>query len=99
MEQQPDVAERYIALGRVLSKQGRYSEAIAQFEQVLALEPNNVVVTTPLVDALAALGRVAETLTELERAIAINPTLLVEHASLVFQKTFSSCSCETRSGS
>ena len=92
LEQQPDVAERYIALGRVLSKQRRYSEAIARFEQALALEPNNVVVTTPLVEALAALGRVDETLTQLERAIALDPTLLSEHASLVFQKTFSSCS-------
>ena len=88
LEQQPDVAERHIALGRVLSKQRRYPDAIAQFEQALALEPQNAVVTTPLVEALAALGRVDETLTQLERAIAVNPDLVVEHASLVFQTMF-----------
>lgn len=92
LRQEPTRADRYIALGRVLSKQRRYAEAIAAFEQAIALEPKNVVVTTPLVEALAALGRVDETIAQLERAITIAPALVTEHASLVFQTTFSSCS-------
>lgn len=90
LAQEPERADRHIALGRVLSKQRRFSEAIAAFRQAIALEPNNVVVTTPLVEALATLGRVDETVTLLERAIAIAPALVAEHASLVFQTTFSS---------
>jgi protein O-GlcNAc transferase len=90
LQQEPTRADRHVALGRVLSKQRKYSEAIAAFEQAIALEPNNVVVTTPLVEALAALGRVEETLRQLERALAIAPNLVAEHAGLVFQTTFSS---------
>ncbi len=86
----PDHADRYIALGRVLSRQRNFSQAIAAFQQALALEPANVAVTIPLVEALATLGRVDETLAELERALAIDPSLAAEHSTLVFQTTFSS---------
>jgi protein O-GlcNAc transferase len=82
-------AESHIALGRVLSKQRKFSEAIAAFEQARAQGPQSVAVTTPLVEALAPLGRVDEALTELERAISIDPTLAVEHSALVFQTAFS----------
>jgi protein O-GlcNAc transferase len=87
--QQPDRAERHIALGRVLTKQRRFSQAISAFSQALALEPRSVVVTKPLVEALASLGRVDEMLVELERALSIDPTLAAEHSSLVFHTTFS----------
>lgn len=90
LQQEPERADRYVALGRVLSKQRRYSEAITAFEQALALEPNNLVVVTPLVEALAALGRVDETVQQLERAVAKDPTLVKEHSSLVFQTLFTS---------
>jgi len=89
VHEQPARADGFIALGRVLSKQRKFSEAIAAFHQALALEPRSISVTTPLVEALAALGRVDETLTELERAISIDPTLAAQHSSLVFHAAFS----------
>jgi protein O-GlcNAc transferase len=87
---QPERADSHIALGRVLSKQRKFSQAIAAFHEALVLEPQSTAVTTPLVEALAALGRVDETIVELERAIAIDPTLAKEHSTLVFQTAFSS---------
>jgi protein O-GlcNAc transferase len=90
VSEQPQRAERYIALGRVLSKQRKFSQAIAAFHQARSLAPESTAVTTPLVEALATLGRVDETLTELERAISIDPTLVAEHSTLVFQTAFSS---------
>lgn len=89
VQQEPERADRHIALGRVLAKQNRFSEAIAAYRQALVLEPRSVTVTTPLVEALAVLGRVDESIAELERALAVEPSLVSEGSSLVFQTLFS----------
>lgn len=90
VSEQPERADRQLALGRVLVNRRQFSQAIAALRQAQALEPRGVGVTKPLVLALASLGRIDETVLELERAIAIDPTLAAEHSSLVFHTTFSS---------
>ncbi|HTM45952.1 MAG TPA: tetratricopeptide repeat protein, partial [Polyangiaceae bacterium] len=89
LQADPERADRHIALGRVLSKQRKFSQSIAAYQQALGLDPDNTTVTTPLVEALAALGRVEETICEIERALALDPTLATEHSTLVFQLAFS----------
>lgn len=83
------LAAVHAALGRVLSKQHRYSEALDAFRQALAQGHSPVALANPLAFALAKQGRVDEAVRELEGIIAQNPTHNMEHSNLVFHAAFS----------
>ncbi len=63
----------YNNLGIALRKEGRRSEAIADYEQSLRLRPNFAEAHNDLGVALAEEGRAAEALAHYERAILIKP--------------------------
>ena len=62
-------------LGTVLMGQtGRMDEAIEQFKEASAIEPNNELATSSLSGALAMQGRIAEAIHYGQRALAIQTT-------------------------
>jgi tetratricopeptide (TPR) repeat protein len=60
-------------IGRVLAKQGRLSEAIAQFQKALELRPDAVGANSSLVAAFADLGRFDDAIESAREAAEFNP--------------------------
>src|SRR4029077_2393262 len=60
-------------LANVLSELGRPDAAVAQYHQVLAIDPNHAETHGNLGAALIALGRTAEAIAHFERAVALKP--------------------------
>ncbi len=60
-------------LGSVYGEQGRYSDAIEQFQAAIAIAPEDLEYHTNLATALAASGRYDDARAELRATLAINP--------------------------
>jgi len=69
-------------LGELQLRRGALDEAIANFEQSLALEPRYAVAAFDLGVAYAAAGRPADAMASYRRALAIDPTLAKAHNNL-----------------
>ncbi len=76
-------AMRYCELGKIRLEMGRYGDALAQFEQALALHPHDVDSWYHRAEALACLNRYDEALTSLEQAQVLAE---IDQASLWVQK-------------
>jgi protein O-mannosyl-transferase len=68
--------------GQALAKEGRLSEAIAQYEEALRLKPDYPEVDINLGLALASAGRPAEAITRYEEALRLNPERPEVHNNL-----------------
>src|SRR5579864_3193871 len=69
-------------LANVLSELGRPDAAVAQYHQVLAIDPNHAESHGNLGAALNALGRTAEAIAQFERAAALKPDLFEAYENL-----------------
>jgi TolB-like protein/DNA-binding winged helix-turn-helix (wHTH) protein/Tfp pilus assembly protein PilF len=69
----PGLAEAHALLGRVLKKQFQWAEAEAQYQQALALNPNNSAAHLEYANWLASHGRVDEALAWSRRARELDP--------------------------
>jgi TolB-like protein/Tfp pilus assembly protein PilF len=69
----PGLAEAHALLGRVLKKQFQWAEAEAQYQQALALNPNNSAAHLEYATWLASHGRVDEALAWSRRARELDP--------------------------
>ena len=72
-------ADAHASLAGILHAAGRSSEAVAQFEKALALEPNQPATHSNFGALLAALGRHAEATAHFERALVLAPGSAVAH--------------------
>jgi predicted O-linked N-acetylglucosamine transferase (SPINDLY family) len=90
-ETHPTFAAAHAALGRVLAKRFKFSDAAEVFRRVYLLSDEAVTATVceAFANALARLGRVDEAIDLLERRLAQDPTLHSEHSSLIFCAMFS----------
>jgi tetratricopeptide (TPR) repeat protein len=74
-------------MGKLLLEQGRYQEALTQFEQALALDPHQAETWSSRADALSGLGRYEAALQNIEQAQALaglaNAHLWVQKAVLL----------------
>ncbi len=70
---EPTSLESLLATGQAHVAAGRYLEAIADFEQALALDPHSVPAIALLCTALMPLGRYAETITHYDRLVELQP--------------------------
>lgn len=74
-------------MGKLFLEQGCYQEALAQFEQALALDPHQAENWCGRADTLSCLGRYDEALQSVEQAQALagltNPRLWVQKAVLL----------------
>lgn len=69
----PNDAEVWDAGGAIDRREGRWNEAIANFEKARYLDPRNLSVISNLAETLLAVGRFAETRHVIETALLINP--------------------------
>jgi len=69
----PGLAEAHALLGRVLKKQFQWADAEAQYQQALALNPNNSAAHLEYANWLASHGRVDEALAWSRRARELDP--------------------------
>ncbi len=76
MELGPNSAEMLNNLGNSLAALGRHDEAVARYEQAIALAPNVAMPHHNLATALEALNRTNEALVHYERACALKPDLV-----------------------
>jgi Flp pilus assembly protein TadD len=60
-------------LGAVYGEQGRFSDAIAQFQIALQIEPNDPEYLTNLATAFEAVGRIDDARREIQAALAVAP--------------------------
>jgi len=60
-------------LGAVYGEQGRFADAIKEFQLAISISPNDAEYLTNLASALAASGRYADASTEIRAALAISP--------------------------
>jgi tetratricopeptide (TPR) repeat protein len=74
--------EAHQYLGFVLKREGRFDEAIAEFNEVLEIAPDIVAAHTCLGDALVLSGQKEEGVKELETAIRLDPTYADAHCFL-----------------
>ena len=78
---------RHGEMGKLYLEQGCYQEALAQFEQALALDPHQAESWCSRADALSCLGRYEEALQSIEQAQALaglsNARLWVQKAVLL----------------
>jgi Flp pilus assembly protein TadD len=65
--------QAYSNLGNALLSQGRTSEAIAQFETALSLDPTDPQARTNLAGAFVREGRVEDAIAEYERILRASP--------------------------
>ena len=73
LELDPSLAQVHATLGYAHSEQGRYREAVADFDRALDLDPRNVEAHHGLARAYEAFGRPEEAENTLRRAIGIRP--------------------------
>ena len=73
-------ADNLTNLGILLHRQGRYGDALAQFDKALALDGRNAVAASNRGLALLRLRRPAEALDSFDRALALNPAYPEAHA-------------------
>ncbi len=78
LAQQP-TAEAYFQQAAALRDLGRFSDAVASFDQAIVLEPNYVEAHTSRGIALRQLERNAEALASFERALALRPAAAELH--------------------
>ena len=69
----PNDAEVYDALGAITRRQGRWDEALANFEKALELDPRNTSVIWNLAESYALLGRAAEAERTIALGLEVNP--------------------------
>jgi tetratricopeptide (TPR) repeat protein len=74
--------EAHQYLGFVLKREGRFDEAMVQFNEVLKMAPDNLAAHTCLGDALVLTGHRDEGVRELETAIRLDPTYADAHGFL-----------------
>ena len=74
--------EAHQYLGFVLKQEGRFDEAIVQFNEVLKMAPDSVAAHTCLGDSLVLTGHMEEGVQELETAIRLDPTYADAHCFL-----------------
>ena len=74
--------EAHQFLGFVLKREGRFDEAIAQFNEVLKMAPDSAAAHTCLGDALVLTGQREEGMKELETAIRLDPAYADAHCFL-----------------
>jgi len=79
----PDAAEAYGSLGIVLRRQGRLGEAVAAYQQAVALRPDYAEGHYNLAIALLAQGRLAESIDSYRRAYQLQPAELRAHDNLL----------------
>ncbi len=69
-------------LGNMLYDAGRYSEAVAPYQQAFALDPRNVNLSTDLGTTLWYSGRADDAIAQYEKSLAIDPN----HAQTLFNR-------------
>ena len=69
-------------LGIVLTKRGRFDEAIGHFREALKIRPEDVEAHTNLGIALFRTGRIDEAIEHYEKALAIDPSCVAVHNNL-----------------
>jgi len=72
----------HYALGTALSKQGKLDEAIAQFQEALAIQPGRAEARYNLGNALGRNGRQDEAIAEYRQALEISPNYAPPHYNL-----------------
>jgi tetratricopeptide (TPR) repeat protein len=78
----PDAWMAYNNLGAALADQGRFSEAIVEYQGSLRINPDNVEADNNLGTALVRLGRVPEAIGYWEQALQIKPDYAEAHNNL-----------------
>jgi tetratricopeptide (TPR) repeat protein len=68
-----DLADQYYGDGINLSKQGQYSEAVAAYDKVVFISPNNAYAWNNRGVALDNLGRYLEAVASYDRAVSVQP--------------------------
>jgi tetratricopeptide (TPR) repeat protein len=81
-ELDPDNLARRVGFADLLYMQGRYQEAIKQYEEVLTIDPTFFEVHTNLGTILAEIGRYEESYSHLLEAIRLSPTYGLAHTGL-----------------
>ncbi len=74
LKRDPRNIQAAVQLGNILYDGGRYTDAIAAYQQAFALDPNNVSVSTDLGTALWYAGRPDEALAQYQKSLAIDPS-------------------------
>jgi tetratricopeptide (TPR) repeat protein len=74
--------EAHNRLGRALSSQKRYAEAVREFQEAARLNPGLAEVYYSLGHISSSLGRVAEAVVYYQRALAVRPDYVAVHDSL-----------------
>ena len=69
----PNDAEIYDALGAITRRQGRWDEALANFEKALELDPRNTSVIWNLAETCALLGRAQDAERTIALGLEVNP--------------------------
>ena len=69
-------ASYYSIRGSLKLEMGQVSESLTDFEQPLAIQPNDPVVLTNRAQAYRQFGRIAEALSDLDKAIEKNPDFI-----------------------
>ncbi len=75
-------AEGHFILGNTLAREGRLSEAVASYNQAIALKPNHARAHNNLGVALQGLGRLSEAEAKYNKAIALKPDYVEAHNNL-----------------
>ena len=69
----PNDAEVWDAAGAISRREGRWDEAVANFEKARYLDPRNLSVIWNLAETLIAMGRYAEAEHAIDNALLVNP--------------------------
>lgn len=84
----PHRAELWSALGTVLTRRGRHSDAVTVLDRALRLTPSDTAAMVNRAECLLALGRVADAAADLARAIATDPRAIDPAANRARQIAF-----------
>lgn len=76
------LADAHAAMANALSDNGRYTDAEAEHERTLALEPGNATAHQWHGDNLLALGKGGEAVAEMRKAVELDPASISAHADL-----------------
>jgi protein O-mannosyl-transferase len=68
--------------GNALQQQGRFDEALAQFQEVLRANPNNVEARLNVGTGLSKKGRMDEAIAQFQKALEIRPNFAEAHYSI-----------------
>jgi protein O-mannosyl-transferase len=69
-------------LGAALAAQGRSDEAVAEYQEALAIAPNDAEAHSNLGNALAGQGRIDDAITHYETALKLKPAYAEAHSNL-----------------